>query len=166
MHQARFPGNEKARWTVDVFQKGGRPDASGKWVQGTGITLTLDYGRYFARVASDPYVNFSGNHMLRAAFGMRFRAAGPLVAQIVEQSDERRNEHNHAPRNQDGYQYQGGSAQVTHAVIVSRRSPVTCDGEHTPQTHAPLRARYHSDPLPFKRRRCDPVIGSGFIPFG
>jgi hypothetical protein len=41
-------------------------------VQGTGVTLSWDYERYFARVASDPYVNFSNNHMLRLALGLRF----------------------------------------------------------------------------------------------
>jgi hypothetical protein len=41
-------------------------------VHGTGVTLTWDHERYFARVASDPYVNFSNNHMVRVAAGFRF----------------------------------------------------------------------------------------------
>ena len=69
---ARTKPDDKTRWTVDVFHKEGRPDASGEWVRGTGVTVTYDFGRYFARVASDPHVNFSGNHMVRAAFGLRF----------------------------------------------------------------------------------------------
>ena len=71
---ARINHGEKTRWTVDVFYKEGRADAdpASAWVHGTGVTLTWDYGRYFARVASDPYVNFSNNHMVRAAVGLRF----------------------------------------------------------------------------------------------
>jgi hypothetical protein len=41
-------------------------------VHGTGVSMTLDYGRYFARIASDPYVNFSNDRMLRAAVGLHF----------------------------------------------------------------------------------------------
>jgi hypothetical protein len=71
---ARYKPDDKNRWTVDVFYKEGRADAdpSSPWVRGTGVALTWDYGRYFARVASDPYVNFSDNHMVRVAAGFRF----------------------------------------------------------------------------------------------
>ena len=69
---ARIEAGEKKRWTVDVFYKEGRSPDDGEWVHGTGATVTYDYGRFFARVASDPYVNFSRNHMVRAAFGWRF----------------------------------------------------------------------------------------------
>jgi hypothetical protein len=69
---ARIKTGDKSRWTVDVFHKEGRPDPSGELVRGTGVTLTWDYGRYFARVASDPHVNFSDNHMVRLALGLRF----------------------------------------------------------------------------------------------
>ena len=71
---ARIKPDEKTRWTVDVFYKEGRADAdpASPWVHGTGVTLTWDYGRYFARVAGDPYVNFSNNHMVRVAVGLRF----------------------------------------------------------------------------------------------
>ena len=57
-----------------MFYKEGRADAdpASPWVHGTGVTLTWDQGRYFARVASDPYVNFSDNHMVRVAAGFRF----------------------------------------------------------------------------------------------
>ena len=69
---ARIDAGDKKRWTVDVFYKEGRSSDDGEWVHGTGATVTYDFGRYFARVASDPYVNFSRNHMVRAAFGWRF----------------------------------------------------------------------------------------------
>ena len=70
----RYKLDENNRWTVDVFYKEGRTDAdpASAWVHGTGVTLTWDHGRYFARVASDPYVNFSNNHMVRVAAGFRF----------------------------------------------------------------------------------------------
>jgi hypothetical protein len=69
---ARIKPDDKTRWTLDVFHKEGRQDPASVWVQGTGVTLTWDYGRYFARVASDPHVNFSNNHMTRVALGLRF----------------------------------------------------------------------------------------------
>lgn len=71
---ARTKPTEKTRWTLDVFHKEGRPDAdpASERVRGTGATVTYDYGRYFARVASDPYVNFSNDHMVRVALGVRF----------------------------------------------------------------------------------------------
>ena len=71
---ARVKPDDNTRWTVDIFYKEGRPDsdpASAK-LHGTGVTLTYDFGRYFARVASDPHVNFTDSHMTRVAFGWRF----------------------------------------------------------------------------------------------
>ena len=69
---ARIKSGDERRWTVDVFHKEGRPSDGGDWVRGTGVTVTYDFGRYFARVASDPHVNFSNDHMLRVALGWRF----------------------------------------------------------------------------------------------
>ena len=71
---ARFKPDGKNRWTIDVFYKEGRADAdpASARVQGTGVTLTWDHGQYFVRVARDPYVNFTNNHMVRAAAGFRF----------------------------------------------------------------------------------------------
>ncbi len=69
---ARIKLNDKTRVTVDVFYKEGRADPASDPVHGTGVTLTVDYGSYFARVAADPYVNFSNNHMTRVAVGWRF----------------------------------------------------------------------------------------------
>jgi hypothetical protein len=67
----RIKPDEKTRWTVDAFHKEGRAD-DGEFVRGTGVTVTYDFDRYFARVASDPHVNFSHNHMVRVALGLRF----------------------------------------------------------------------------------------------
>lgn len=69
---ARIKPDDRTRWTVDAFHKEGRSADDGEWVRGTGIAVTYDFGRYFARVASDPHVNFSNNHMVRAALGFRF----------------------------------------------------------------------------------------------
>lgn len=69
---ARIKPDDRTRWTVDAFHKEGRSADNGEWVRGTGIAVTYDFGRYFARVTSDPHVNFSNNHMVRAALGFRF----------------------------------------------------------------------------------------------
>ncbi len=69
---SRFKSDEKNRWTVDLFYKEGSPDPGSAAVHGTGVTLTRDFGQYFARVANDPHVNFSDQHMVRVALGMRF----------------------------------------------------------------------------------------------
>lgn len=69
---ARWKPDERTRWTVDLFQKQGREEAGGEVVRGIGLGLTYDFDRYFAKVVSDPHVNFSPNHMLRVAFGVRF----------------------------------------------------------------------------------------------
>ena len=67
----RTSPDASTRWAVDVFTKAGRT-ADGEWVRGTGATLTYDFGRYFARIAHDPYVNFTPERMLRLALGGRF----------------------------------------------------------------------------------------------
>ena len=71
---ARVRPDARTRWTLDAFHKEGRPDSdpASARVRGTGMTVTYDFDRYFVRVASDPYVNFSNDHMVRIAFGMRF----------------------------------------------------------------------------------------------
>ena len=70
----RYKTSDKTRWTLDVFHKRGRGDAdpSSEMLQGTGATVTYDFEPYFVRIASDPYVNFTNNHMVRVAAGMRF----------------------------------------------------------------------------------------------
>ena len=50
----------------------GALDPASARLHGTGMTVTCDYDRWFVRVASDPYVNFSDNRMVRVAAGMRF----------------------------------------------------------------------------------------------
>ena len=60
------------RWTVDLFHKAGRETADGELVRGTGIAVGYDFDPYFVRLTSDPHVNFSSNHMLRMAIGIRF----------------------------------------------------------------------------------------------
>jgi hypothetical protein len=71
---ARVKPDDKTRWTLDVFYKHGRPDAdpASEFVHGTGLTVTYDFEPYFVRVASDPYVNFTHNHMMRVTVGTRF----------------------------------------------------------------------------------------------
>jgi hypothetical protein len=69
---ARFKPDDRTRWTLDAFHKEGRSTDSDAWVRGTGVSVTYDFDRYFWRVAADPHVNFTSNHMIRAAIGMRF----------------------------------------------------------------------------------------------
>jgi hypothetical protein len=70
---ARVKPTEGTRWTVDVFHREGRFSAEDEVVvRGTGVSVTYDYERYFLRVASDPHVNFTREHMLRVAAGLRF----------------------------------------------------------------------------------------------
>lgn len=70
---ARVKPDARTRWTVDVFYKEGRGAADDpEKVHGTGISVTYDFEPYFVRVAHDPYVNFTKEHMVRASAGMRF----------------------------------------------------------------------------------------------
>ncbi len=71
---ARYRASDKDRFTVDVFYKEGRSDAdpASEYLRATGTTLTWDHAQYFVRIASDPNVNFSHNHMTRVAAGIRF----------------------------------------------------------------------------------------------
>lgn len=69
---ARIKPDDRTRWTLDVFHKRGLSPDDGEFVHGIGLTVTYDFGRYFARIARDPYVNFSKNNMVRAALGFRF----------------------------------------------------------------------------------------------
>lgn len=70
----RYKPDDKTRWTLDVFHKSGRTDAdpSSEILRGTGAAVTYDFEPYFVRIANDPYVNFTNNHMVRVAAGMRF----------------------------------------------------------------------------------------------
>ena len=70
---ARVKPAERTRWTVDAFYKEGRASADDEVkVRGTGVSVTYDYDRYFVRVASDPHVNFTADHMFRLSLGLHF----------------------------------------------------------------------------------------------
>ncbi|HEX2827062.1 MAG TPA: hypothetical protein VHP37_11995 [Burkholderiales bacterium] len=70
---ARIKPDERTRLTIDVFHKNGRASAEDEIrVRGTGVSVTLDYDRYFVRVASDPHVNFTADHMVRVSLGLHF----------------------------------------------------------------------------------------------
>jgi hypothetical protein len=69
---ARIKPDARTRWTFDAFHKEGRSPDDGEWVRGTGVTVTYDFDRYFVRIASDPHVNFTHDHMVRIAVGTRF----------------------------------------------------------------------------------------------
>jgi len=70
---ARIKTDSRTRWTLDVFYKEGRATAGDELtVRGTGVSATYDYDRYFVRIASDPHVNFTKDHMVRLATGLRF----------------------------------------------------------------------------------------------
>jgi hypothetical protein len=70
---ARIKPNDRTRWTFDVFYKEGRFSKDDETrVHGTGLAVTYDFDRYFVRMATDPHVNFTSDHMVRASVGMRF----------------------------------------------------------------------------------------------
>lgn len=66
--------SQRTRLTLDVFRRSGwnRDGEEPQVVRATGVSVTLDYDRYFTRLAWDPNVNFSGSDMVRFALGMRF----------------------------------------------------------------------------------------------
>ena len=68
----RLKPDEKRRWTLDVFHKRNRETEEAQAVRGTGASVTYDFGPHFVRVASDPHVNFTRDHMVRIALGTRF----------------------------------------------------------------------------------------------
>jgi hypothetical protein len=70
---ARIKPDARTRWTFDLFYKDGRAAAEDEVkVHGTGVSVTYDFDRYFVRAASDPHVNFTKEHMVRLAAGLRF----------------------------------------------------------------------------------------------
>jgi hypothetical protein len=70
---ARTRPTRRTRWGVDLFHRSGLTAAEdGVRVSGTGVAVTVDYERWFARVAWDPKVNFTPEDMLRVAVGARF----------------------------------------------------------------------------------------------
>lgn len=67
----RYKASEANRWTVDLSHKSGMTD-NATAVEGTGLTVTYDFGNYFVRLARDPYANFSNQTQTRFALGLRF----------------------------------------------------------------------------------------------
>ena len=67
----RLPLAER-RLSVDVFTREGRADAFSPMVSGTGVSVGLDQGPYFARVVWDAKAAFTDSDMLRLAVGRRF----------------------------------------------------------------------------------------------
>lgn len=68
---ARYKATESERWTVDISYKSGNTDTA-MFVQGHGLSVTYDFGDYFARLSRDPYANFSDASQTRFSLGMRF----------------------------------------------------------------------------------------------
>ncbi len=67
----RHKTSDTQRITVDTSYKSGLTGEE-VFVRGYGLSVTYDYHNYFARVARDQYVNFTGNHMTRLSLGVRF----------------------------------------------------------------------------------------------
>lgn len=66
--------SSRTRIAVDLFRRSGwnYEGDEPQVVRAIGLSVTLDYDRYFARLAWDPNVNFTGDDMVRFALGMRF----------------------------------------------------------------------------------------------
>ena len=67
---ARWPVGDGERATVDVLRKTGIGDSGP--VAGWGVTLGYDWPRWFARLAHEPYQNFSAVTATRLSLGLRF----------------------------------------------------------------------------------------------
>jgi hypothetical protein len=59
------------RVTLVVLHESGRGD-DGVRIKGWAPSLDVDWGRWFVRVAHDPHVNYTADHQLRVAGGVRF----------------------------------------------------------------------------------------------
>ena len=66
----RWPLNDGLRLTVDVLRKSGLGD--GGPVSGWGLSATLDFPRWFVRLARDPKQNFSVEDVTRLSGGVRY----------------------------------------------------------------------------------------------
>jgi hypothetical protein len=66
----QWPLSNGQRLTVDLLRKSGMGD-SGE-VHATGLSVTWDWPRWFARMAVDPKQNFSRNDATRISAGWRF----------------------------------------------------------------------------------------------
>ena len=67
----RYKPSDSERWTLDLSNKRGLT-GTGNWVNGFALSVTYDFGDYFARLAVDQNVNFSDNTQTRVSFGLRF----------------------------------------------------------------------------------------------
>lgn len=67
----RYKPAQSQRLTLDVSRKSGIDD-DGVFVRGHALSVTYDYGNYFARLARDQYANFSAGLLTRFSLGMRF----------------------------------------------------------------------------------------------
>ncbi len=68
----RYKATDAERWTADLSAKRGLSSSSGALVSGKALSVTYDFGDYFARLARDQYVNFSDATQTRVSMGMRF----------------------------------------------------------------------------------------------
>ena len=62
---------KSSRLTLDGIFKSGHTD-DGRFVRALGWIVSFQRGRYFSRVAWDPYVNFTEDRMIRVGGGLRF----------------------------------------------------------------------------------------------
>jgi len=65
------PLQNQQRLTLDIVHKSGPADP-GQSITGTGVSVTYDWPTLFLRLAYDPKVNFTQEHMTRLSFGTRF----------------------------------------------------------------------------------------------
>jgi hypothetical protein len=67
----QWPLPEGRRLTLDLLRKRGQGE-EGERVHATGFTATVDFARWFLRVAWDPKQNFGPDDVLRVGGGWRF----------------------------------------------------------------------------------------------
>ena len=67
----RYKPTELQRWIIDVSQKQGLISGD-SFIRGYAVSVTYDFGNFFARIARDQYVNFSNDTQNRFSLGMRF----------------------------------------------------------------------------------------------
>jgi hypothetical protein len=68
----RYHPDNAHRLTLDLADKRGRGDIDGPWLQGSIVSLTWDWDRYFVRAAIDRQVNFTNDTQKRLSLGWRF----------------------------------------------------------------------------------------------
>lgn len=69
----RTKATPDTRVSIDAFYKYGPLDSDvPRTVSTVGVSVAVDYKRWFARIAWDPKVNFTPNNMVRVAVGARF----------------------------------------------------------------------------------------------